>query len=77
MRVFQAGDQLSSVLVGLQAEKEILMRTLKEQEAELAKLRQAALLHQITLQQERDKYQKEIDSLKSQLQEKVHKVLKI
>lgn len=65
------------MLVGLQAEKEILMRTLKEQEAELAKLRQAALLHQITLQQERDKYQKEIDSLNSQLQEKVHKVLKI
>ncbi|XP_053500460.1 huntingtin-interacting protein 1-related protein-like isoform X1 [Ictalurus furcatus] len=68
-----AGDQLSSVLVGLQAEKEILMRTLKEQEAELAKLRQAALLHQITLQQERDKYQKEIDSLKSQLQEKLQR----
>ncbi|XP_058268142.1 huntingtin-interacting protein 1-related protein isoform X2 [Hemibagrus wyckioides] len=65
-----AGDQLSSVLVGLQAEKEKLLRLLKEQEAELAKLRQAAQLHQITLQQERDKYQREIDSLKSQLQEK-------
>ncbi|XP_053332133.1 huntingtin-interacting protein 1-related protein isoform X2 [Clarias gariepinus] len=65
-----AGDQLSSVLVGLQAERETLMRSLKDQEAELAKLRQAAQLHQITLQQERDKYQREIDSLKSQLQEK-------
>ncbi|TSM28130.1 Huntingtin-interacting protein 1-related protein [Bagarius yarrelli] len=65
-----AGDQLSSVLVGLQAEKETLMRLLKEQEAELAKLRQAAQLHQTMLQQERDKYQREIDSLKSQLQEK-------
>ncbi|KAI5099729.1 huntingtin-interacting protein 1-related protein, partial [Silurus meridionalis] len=67
----KAGDQLSSVLVGLQVEKETLMRSLKEQEAELAKLRQAAQLHQITLQQERDKYQREIDSLKRQLQEKL------
>lgn len=66
---------MSSVL-GLQAEKETLMRLLKEQEAELAKLRQAAQLHQTMLQQERDQYQREIDSLKSQLQEKVSVVLK-
>ncbi|KAK3550194.1 hypothetical protein QTP86_021232 [Hemibagrus guttatus] len=68
-----AGDQLSSVLVGLQAEKETLLRLLKEQEDELAKLHQAAQLHQITLQQERDKYQREIDLLKSQLQEKLQR----
>lgn len=63
--------------MGLQAEKETLMRNLKDQEAELVKLRQAAQLHQTTLQQERDKYQREIDSLKSQLQEKVNQVLKL
>ncbi|XP_026995324.2 huntingtin-interacting protein 1-related protein [Tachysurus fulvidraco] len=68
-----SGDQLSSVLVGLQAEKEKLMRLLKEQEAELAKLRQAAQLHQTTLQQERDKYQREIDALNRQLQEKLQR----
>lgn len=66
------------MLVGLQAERETLMRLLKEQEAELAKLRQAAQLHQTTLQQERDRYQREIDSLNTQLQEKVStKVLKL
>lgn len=65
------------MLVGLQAEKEKLMRLLKEQEAELAKLRQAAQLHQTTLQQERDKYQREIDSLNRQLQEKVNEVINI
>lgn len=52
------------------------MHSMKEQEAELAKLHQAAQLHQITLQQERDKYQREIDSLKSQLQESVSEELK-
>ncbi|XP_066507269.1 huntingtin-interacting protein 1-related protein-like [Hoplias malabaricus] len=63
------GDQLSSVLVGLQTEKDALLRTLKEQETELHNLRQAAHLHQATLQQEREKSQREISSLQSQLQQ--------
>uniref|UniRef100_A0A8B9KV04 Huntingtin interacting protein 1 related n=1 Tax=Astyanax mexicanus TaxID=7994 RepID=A0A8B9KV04_ASTMX len=63
------GDQLSSVLVGLQTEKEMLLRSLKEQETELANLRQAALLHQTTLQQEREKNQREMSSLQNQLQQ--------
>ncbi|KAF7701048.1 hypothetical protein HF521_002213 [Silurus meridionalis] len=66
----RAGDQLSSVLVGLQAEKEALMRSLKEQEAELANLRQVTQQNQTTLQQERDKTQREMSSLQSQLLEK-------
>uniref|UniRef100_A0A8B9L0G1 Huntingtin interacting protein 1 related n=1 Tax=Astyanax mexicanus TaxID=7994 RepID=A0A8B9L0G1_ASTMX len=61
--------QLSSVLVGLQTEKEMLLRSLKEQETELANLRQAALLHQTTLQQEREKNQREMSSLQNQLQQ--------
>ncbi|XP_051973086.1 huntingtin-interacting protein 1-related protein [Xyrauchen texanus] len=67
----KAGGQLSSVLVGLQAEKEALMRTIREQEAEIASLRQAVQLHQTTLQQERDRYQREISALQNQLQEKL------
>ncbi|XP_046717381.1 huntingtin-interacting protein 1-related protein-like [Silurus meridionalis] len=66
-----AGGQLSSVLVGLQAQKETLMHSVKEQEAELASLRQGAHLHQITLQQERDKSQREMISLQTQLQAKL------
>ncbi|XP_073686325.1 huntingtin-interacting protein 1-related protein-like [Garra rufa] len=67
----KAGDQLSSVLVGLQAEKEALLRTVKDQEAEIASLRQAAQLHQTTLQQERDRHQREMTALQNQLQEKL------
>uniref|UniRef100_W5LJJ0 Huntingtin interacting protein 1 related n=1 Tax=Astyanax mexicanus TaxID=7994 RepID=W5LJJ0_ASTMX len=68
----KSGDQLSSLLVGLQTEKEMLLRSMKEQEAELANLRQATQLHQATLQQEREKKrsQRETSSLQSQLQAK-------
>uniref|UniRef100_A0A8B9L089 Huntingtin interacting protein 1 related n=1 Tax=Astyanax mexicanus TaxID=7994 RepID=A0A8B9L089_ASTMX len=58
------------VLVGLQAEKEVLLRSVKEQEAELVNLRQAAKLHQATLIQERERSQRETSSLQSQLQAK-------
>ncbi|RXN25358.1 huntingtin-interacting 1-related -like protein [Labeo rohita] len=67
----KAGDQLSSVLIGLQAEKEMLLRRVKDQEAEIASLRQAAQLHQTTLQQERDRHQREMTALQNQLQEKL------
>ncbi|KAL0183245.1 hypothetical protein M9458_022620, partial [Cirrhinus mrigala] len=60
-----------SVLIGLQAEKEKLLRTVKDQEAEIASLRQAAQLHQTTLQQERERHQREMAALQSQLQEKL------
>uniref|UniRef100_A0A8C2IQE5 Huntingtin interacting protein 1 related n=1 Tax=Cyprinus carpio TaxID=7962 RepID=A0A8C2IQE5_CYPCA len=60
-----------SVLVGLQAEKETLLRTVKDQEAEIASLRQAAQLHQTMLQQERERHQREMTALHNQLQEKV------
>ncbi|KTF74667.1 hypothetical protein cypCar_00029244 [Cyprinus carpio] len=66
----KAGDELSSVLVGLQAEKETLLRTVKDQEAEIASLRQAAQLHQTMLQQERERHQREMTALHNQLQEK-------
>uniref|UniRef100_A0A8C2IMX8 Huntingtin interacting protein 1 related n=1 Tax=Cyprinus carpio TaxID=7962 RepID=A0A8C2IMX8_CYPCA len=69
----KAGDELSSVLVGLQAEKETLLRTVKDQEAEIASLRQAAQLHQTMLQQERERHQREMTALHNQLQEKVRK----
>ncbi|XP_052396723.1 huntingtin-interacting protein 1-related protein [Carassius gibelio] len=67
----KAGDELSSVLVGLQAEKETLLRTVRDQEAEIASLRQAAQLHQTMLQQERDRHQREMTALQNQLQEKL------
>lgn len=62
---------MSSVLVGLQAQKDVLLRSVKEQESELVQLRQVAKLHQATLIQEREKSQRETSSLQSQLQAKV------
>lgn len=62
---------MSSVLVGLQVEKEALLRTIKEQEAEIANLRQAVQLNQTSLQQERETHQREMTALHNQLQEKV------
>lgn len=59
------------MLVGLQAEKETLLRTVKDQEAEIASLRQATQLHQTMLQQERERHQREMTALHNQLQEKV------
>lgn len=59
------------MLVGLQAEKEALLRIVKDQEAEIASLRQAVQFHQTTLQQERDRHQREMTALQNQLQEKV------
>uniref|UniRef100_A0A8C1D3Q9 I/LWEQ domain-containing protein n=1 Tax=Cyprinus carpio carpio TaxID=630221 RepID=A0A8C1D3Q9_CYPCA len=67
----KTGDQLSSVLVGLQAQKEVLLRSVKEQEAEITNLRQAAQLHQATLLQERDRSQREMTVLQSQMQAKL------
>lgn len=66
-----AGDQLSSVLVGLQAEKEVLLRSVKEQEAEISTLRQGAQLHQAALLQERDRSQREMATLHNQMQAKL------
>uniref|UniRef100_A0A9J8AMM4 I/LWEQ domain-containing protein n=1 Tax=Cyprinus carpio carpio TaxID=630221 RepID=A0A9J8AMM4_CYPCA len=57
--------------MGLQAQKEVLLRSVKEQEAEITNLRQAAQLHQATLLQERDRSQREITALQRLLQQKL------
>uniref|UniRef100_A0A3B3CNV0 Huntingtin interacting protein 1 related n=1 Tax=Oryzias melastigma TaxID=30732 RepID=A0A3B3CNV0_ORYME len=48
----QSGTQLNSTLAGLQAEKEVLLRSVREQEAELNSLRQQAHLQHSSLEQE-------------------------
>ncbi|XP_056322690.1 huntingtin-interacting protein 1-related protein-like [Danio aesculapii] len=66
-----AGDQLSSVLVGLQAEKDVLLRSVKDQESEIMSLRQTLQNQQSSLQQEREKHQRESAELHTHLQSKV------
>ncbi|XP_075885676.1 huntingtin-interacting protein 1-related protein [Nelusetta ayraudi] len=62
-----SGTQLSSTLAGLQAEKEMLLRSAREQEASLASLRQQAQLHHSSVEQERQRSSMELGSLQAQL----------
>lgn len=58
-------------MTALQAEKERLMRSVSEKEAELSSLRQTAQVQQSSLQQERDKNTKELGELQGKLKDKV------
>ncbi|XP_061763821.1 huntingtin-interacting protein 1-related protein-like [Nerophis ophidion] len=64
-----SGTQLSSSLAGLQAERDALMRSVRDQEAELNSLRQQAQLHQSSMEQERQRSSMELGSLHAQLQQ--------
>uniref|UniRef100_A0AAQ5XBW6 ENTH domain-containing protein n=1 Tax=Amphiprion ocellaris TaxID=80972 RepID=A0AAQ5XBW6_AMPOC len=63
-------SQMNSSMTALQAEKERLMRSVTEKEAELSSLRQAAQVQQSSLQQERERNSRELGELQSKLQEK-------
>lgn len=67
----QASEKMNSSMTALQAEKERLMRSVSEKEAELSSLRQTAQVQQSSLQQERDRSSREVVELQSKLQEKV------
>lgn len=58
-------------MTALQAEKERLMRSVSEKEAELSSLRQAAQAQQSSVQQERERNSRELGELQGKLQEKV------
>lgn len=58
-------------MTALQAEKERLMRSASEKEAELSSLRQAAQVQQSSLQQEREKNTRELGELQGKLKDKV------
>uniref|UniRef100_G3NZW0 Huntingtin-interacting protein 1-related protein n=1 Tax=Gasterosteus aculeatus aculeatus TaxID=481459 RepID=G3NZW0_GASAC len=58
-------------VTALQAEKERLMRSVSEKEAELSSVRQAAQVQQSSLQQERERSSRELGELQGKLQEKV------
>uniref|UniRef100_A0A8C2Z1E0 Huntingtin interacting protein 1 related b n=1 Tax=Cyclopterus lumpus TaxID=8103 RepID=A0A8C2Z1E0_CYCLU len=64
-------EQMNSSVTALQAEKDRLMRSASEKEAELSSLRQAAQAQQSSLQQERERNSRELGDLQGKLQEKV------
>ncbi|KAG5835080.1 hypothetical protein ANANG_G00268340 [Anguilla anguilla] len=67
----QSGEKLNSELLGLQGQKEALLRAVNEKEAELSTLRQSAQLQQSSLQQERERSAREMDELQSKLKDKL------
>ncbi len=67
----QTSEQMNSSMTALQAEKERLMRSVSEKEAELSSLRQASQVQQSSLQQERERSSRELGELQGKLQEKV------
>uniref|UniRef100_A0AAX7VIV0 I/LWEQ domain-containing protein n=1 Tax=Astatotilapia calliptera TaxID=8154 RepID=A0AAX7VIV0_ASTCA len=62
----QTSEQINSSMTALQTEKERLMRSVSEKEAELSSLRQTAQLQQSSLQQERDKTSRELGELQEE-----------
>lgn len=69
--VCQVSEQVNSSMTALQAEKERLMRSVSEKEAELSSLRQAAQVQQSSLQQEREKNTRELGELQGKLKDRV------
>ncbi|XP_054904861.1 huntingtin interacting protein 1 related b [Poeciliopsis prolifica] len=62
--------EMNSSMTALQAEKDRLMRSVREKEAELSSLRQEAQLQQSSLQQERERSSRELGELQGKLREK-------
>ncbi|MEQ2298100.1 hypothetical protein AMECASPLE_001758 [Ameca splendens] len=62
--------EMNSNMTALQAEKERLMRSVKEKEAELSSLRQEAQLQQSSLRQERERSSRELEELQGKLRAK-------
>jgi hypothetical protein len=65
------GSQLSGTLAGLQAEREVLLRSVRDKDSELASLRQQSQLQQSSLDQHRQMAGMELGSLQAQLQQQV------
>lgn len=63
---------MSSSLAALQAERDVILRSSREKEAELSSLRQQTQQQQGSLDLERDRYNRELEALRAQLQQQVY-----
>ncbi|XP_077593951.1 huntingtin-interacting protein 1-related protein [Stigmatopora nigra] len=68
-----SGSQLSSTVAGLQAEREALLRSVREHEAEVGSLRQQAQMQQSSLEQERQRTSMELGTLHAKLQQQANR----
>lgn len=67
----QEGSQASSSLAALQAERDMLLRSAREKDAELFSLRQQSQQQQSSVDLERDRLNRELEALRAQLQQQV------
>lgn len=70
--MFKEGSQVSSSLAALQAEREVLLRSARERDAEIASLKQQAQQQQAYQDLERDRLNRELEALRAQLQQQVN-----
>lgn len=61
-----------SSLATLQAERDVLLLSAKEKDAELTSLRQQVQQQQSSLELEKDQTSRELEALRAQLQQQVH-----
>lgn len=69
--MFKEGSQVSSSLAAVQAEREVLLRSARERDAEIASLKQQAQQQQGYQDLERDRLNRELEALRAQLQQQV------
>lgn len=67
----QEGSRASSGLAALQAERDLLLRSARDKDAELSSLRQQVQQQQSCLDLERDRLNRELEALRAQLQQQV------
>uniref|UniRef100_A0AAY5K657 I/LWEQ domain-containing protein n=1 Tax=Esox lucius TaxID=8010 RepID=A0AAY5K657_ESOLU len=67
------GSQMNSALMGLQVERDGLLRSVRDKDAELLSLRQQAQLQQISLEQDKGRTAGEMASLRLQLQQQANR----
>uniref|UniRef100_A0A3Q4B3P7 I/LWEQ domain-containing protein n=1 Tax=Mola mola TaxID=94237 RepID=A0A3Q4B3P7_MOLML len=68
----QVGLEVSSSLAALQAERDVLLRSAREKDAEISSLRQQAQQQQGSQDLERDRLNRELEALRAQLHVKCH-----
>lgn len=68
---------MSSSLAALQAERDVLLRSAREKDAELSSLRLQAQQQQSSLDLDKDRTNRELEALRAQLQQQVVKTQKL
>lgn len=63
---------MSSNLAALQAERDVLLRTVRDKDAELSSLKLQAQQQQGSLDLEKEQLKRELEALRAQLQQQVH-----